>query len=221
MSRSRTSLASVVTFARRSALVAALALSAASASATFTEGTAQAATTPTTFLQEKQNKVRTLLQGPASADREKKIDAELASLIDYDEMAKASLGAGTKDDEYGNRKPEELKEFTDLLRQLVEKNYKKRLNDTLKYDIKYNGEEPKDGDVLVKTTAKDTSKPKDEPVTIDYRVRKKNGNYVVVDIVTEGSSMAHTYHKEFAKIIKNQGGFPAVIKRMKDKLAKS
>ncbi|MBI2390308.1 MAG: ABC transporter substrate-binding protein, partial [Deltaproteobacteria bacterium] len=58
------------------------------------------------------------------------------------------------------------------------------------------------------------------PVLIDYVVRKKGSGWIVVDLIPEGSSMARTYHKEFSKVIKKDG-WATLIKKMKDKLAKS
>lgn len=148
---------------------------------------------------------------------EKKIDGELKTLLDYDEMAKVALGP----DEITKHSKEEIAEFTGILRQLIEKNYKKRLKDTLNYQIIYKPEETlKNGDVMVKTEAKNLGDPKAAVVLIDYTVRKKDGAWIAVDIIPEGSSMAKTYHKEFSRIIKKDG-WATLIKKMKDKLAKT
>ncbi len=168
------------------------------------------------FLDCKVAKVRALLSAPPSADRDKKVDVELKLLVDYDDMAQVALGPV----EYGKHAKEELAEFTDILRQLVEKNYKKRLQDTLKYKIVTKSEEPKGADVLVKTEATNQSDPKAAVVQIDYVLRKKNGTWIAVDLIPEGSSMAKTYNKEFSKVIKKDG-WPTLIKKMKDKLAKT
>ncbi|MBI2396102.1 MAG: ABC transporter substrate-binding protein, partial [Deltaproteobacteria bacterium] len=129
---------------RRTVLLVALAIgsavSAGSAPAS-AQTSAPAAATASAFLDAKLKTVRALLSQPASPEREKKLDAELGTLVDYDDMAKVALG-----EEWGKRSKEEIAEFTGLLRQLIEKNYKKRLQDTLKYDIANKGEEPKGAD---------------------------------------------------------------------------
>lgn len=182
------------------------------------------ASTATGFLQAKHAKVRALLATPASPERDKKVDAELVQLLDYGEMAKVALGDGcTKTaecDQFKNRTKAELDEFTGLLRQLIEKNYKKRLDQTKSYEISYKGEEPKGTDTLVKTEAKNLKDKREAPVLIDYVVRKQGSGFIVVDLIPEGSSMAKTYNKEFIKVIK-KNGWPELIKKMKDKLAKS
>lgn len=168
------------------------------------------------FVDNKLKTLRALLATPASADRDKKIDAELNALLDYDDMAKTALG-----DEYGKHSKEELAEFTSILKQLIEKNYKKKLNETLKYDITNRGEEAKASDFTVKTEAKSKDDKKAAPVMVDYVVRKKGAAYIVVDIVIEDSPMvSRTYFKEFRSTIKKDG-WAGLIKKMKDKLAKS
>lgn len=169
-----------------------------------------------TFLKSKHEKVATILKSK-DADKDKKVDAELDALIDYDQMAKDSLG-----EEWANRSDEEKKQFEDLLKQLIQKNYKKRLNQTLDYAITYKGEDSKpNGDVIVHTEAQNVNDKREAPTQIDYVMRKDSaGKYTVVDLVPEGSSMIKTYRKEFGKVIKDKG-FPEVVKRMKDKLAKS
>jgi ABC-type transporter MlaC component len=174
------------------------------------------AATASSFVDSKLKTLRALLGTPPSADREKKLDAELTALLDYDDMAKTALG-----EEYGKRSKEEIAEFTTILRQLIEKNYKKKLQETLNYEINNKGEEPKASDALVKTEAKSVKDKKAAPVMIDYVVRKKGATFIVVDIVVEDSPMvSRTYRKEFASTIKKDG-WAGLIKKMKDKLAKS
>ena len=208
-----------------STLAATLAVGTAGAIVASPAPVAAASASPATaFLQGKHDKVRALLATPAGPERDKKVDAELTQLLDYGEMAKVALGEGctkTADcDQYKNRSKAELDEFTGLLRQLIEKNYKKRLDQTRDYQITYKGEETKGADTLVKTEAKNLKDKREAPVLIDYVVRKQGSGYIVVDLIPEGSSMAKTYNKEFIKVIK-KNGWSELIKKMKDKLAKS
>jgi phospholipid transport system substrate-binding protein len=200
---------------RRALLCLALAVPVGLASGTTATTAAAQTASASSFLDGKLNTVRTLLKTPASPDREKKLDAELATLVDYDEMAKVALGK-----EYGNRTKEEIAEFTGILKQLIEKNYKKRLQDTVNYEILNKGEESlPNGDTLVKTEAKNLKDKKASNIQIDYAVRKKGSGWITVDIIPEGSSMAKTYNKDFTKVIKKDG-WATLIKKMKDKLAK-
>lgn len=207
---------------RRTLLALALTLgTAALAVPASAESAAAPAANASSFVDGKLKTLRALLNTPASAEREKKLDAELNALLDYDDMAKTALGAGTATDEYSKRTKEELAEFTTILKQLIEKNYKKKLQETLNYDIVNKGEEAKGSDALVKTEAKSIKDKKAAPVLIDYVVRKKGASHIVVDIIVEDSPMvSRTYRKEFASTIKKDG-WAGLIKKMKDKLAKS
>ncbi|MGZ3423975.1 MAG: MlaC/ttg2D family ABC transporter substrate-binding protein [Polyangiales bacterium] len=204
---------------RRSLFAALLAVSAVSA-ATVVESASYAADgAATSFVQGKTDKLRQLLATPASAEREKKIDEELKGLIDFDLMAKSSLGYGTEHDYYTPRTKEEIADFTDVLKKLVEKNYKKNLNDTLNFDVSFVGEEAqKDGDVVVKSLAKSKTDPKKPANKIDYRLKKRDKGYVVVDLITEESPMVNTFRKDFRKKI-DKDGFPALMTQLKKKLA--
>ena len=175
---------------------------------------APAAATATSFLRAKHESIVALLKSNA-ADKDKKVDAELDAMVDYDQMAQDALGAN-----WAARKESEQKEFKDLLHQLIQKNYKKRLMSTLDYRIDYTGEDAKGTDAVVHTSAQNINDKREAPVQIDYVVRKRPSGFVVVDLVPETSSVIKTYNKEFTKLIKDKG-WDEVIKKMKDKLAKA
>jgi phospholipid transport system substrate-binding protein len=145
---------------------------------------------------------------------EKKAAAVFDELLDYDTMARESLGK-----EWEGRSDAEKKEFTELLTQLVRKSYEKNLKKTLNYEIEYVGESPKDAQIKVKTKAVNKANPREEPLEIDYSLAEVGGQWRVQDITTEGVSLVSSYRSQFIKIIKKDG-FPALIKKMKDKLAK-
>lgn len=146
-------------------------------------------------------------------DAQKKIDAIFDEMLDYSTLAQASLG-----DEWGKRSAAEQAEFTDLLKKLVRNAYQKNLKKILGYEVDYLGEDAADGATLVKTKTK-SKDARDEPVEINFKVAQKGGKFVVLDIVTEGVSLVGSYRSQFTKIIKKDG-FPPLIQKMKDKLAK-
>jgi phospholipid transport system substrate-binding protein len=199
---------------RRSVFSLLLATSAVAFVGAATVAHAESAPTATDFMKTKHAAVTKLLKTPKNDDRDKKVDGELKALVDYEEMAKSAVGTN-----WDGRSDVEKKEFTDLLKQLVEKNYKKQLDKTVDYDVTYKGEEPQGSDFLVKTEAKNPKDLREVPVTIDYLLRKKGSSFIVVDIIPEGSSTVRTYNKEITKIVKKDG-WQAVVNKMKDKLAK-
>lgn len=149
-----------------------------------------------------------------SADSKKKVAAIFDEMLDYQTIAESSLGS-----EWSARSDAEKKEFTDLLKQLVSKAYERNLKKTLGFSIEYVGEEGSGDSVTVKTKAKSKTDTRAEPIAIDFKLAKKDGKFRVADITTEGISLVSSYRSQFTKIIKKDG-FPALIQKMKDKLAK-
>jgi ABC-type transporter MlaC component len=175
--------------------------------------TVQAATgAATDFLRARHDVVIGLLRQPQSADRDKKIDGELNALIDYEEIAKASLGPT----EWDKRTDAERSKFMGLLKQILQNNYRKNLNQTLDFEISYTDETPVGSDFKVTTEAKNLKAPRDPVVTANYMLRKRGGLYIIVDVMPEGSSQARQFNKDFTKIIKNDG-WDKLIEKMTDK----
>lgn len=148
------------------------------------------------------------------AESQKKIGAIFDEMLDYSALAEASLGS-----EWAARSDAEKSQFSDLLKQLVRKAYERNLKNTLNFNIEYLGESESGGVKTVKTKAVSRTDARAEPVEIAYKLSEKDGALRVKDIVTEGVSLVSSYRSQFTKIIKKDG-FPALIKKMKDKLAK-
>jgi phospholipid transport system substrate-binding protein len=177
--------------------------------------TARAAESAQSFIQTRQNEVTALLHQGASSQRDKKISAVLDVMIDFRELAKRSLAGHW--DEFSDA---QRKDFTDVLRQLVQRNYERNIKNILDYKIEYLGEEGSEGDaVLVHTKASSKTDEREDPVTIDYRMAQAGEAWRVVDIITEGSSLVNNYKNQFHKVIQKDG-IDALLKRMKDRLAK-
>ncbi len=60
-----------------------------------------------------------------------------------------------------------------------------------------------EGDTIVRTQIRPPSGGRS--IGVDYRVRKIDGDYKVVDINVEGISMLHTHRVEFASVINRKG----------------
>ena len=148
------------------------------------------------------------------AASDKKVAALFDEMLDYGALAEGSLGT-----EWAPRSDAEKAQFSGLLKQLVQKAYKKNLRKTLGYGIEYLTEEAAGGAVIVKTRAKSLTKDGEEPIAIDFKMVQRGGTWKVVDIVTEGVSLVTSYRAQFTKVIKKDG-FPALITKMKDKIAK-
>ena len=168
----------------------------------------------TDVVKAKQTAMFELLKLPASPDNDKKLQGIFDEMLDYAGLAEASLGS-----EWAARSDAEKAQFSDLLKQLVRKAWEKNLRKTLAYDIEYVAEQSKDGAIYVKTKAKSKTDAREEPIEIEYKMVAKNGAQLVGDIVTEGVSLVSSYRSQFTKIVKKDG-FPTLIQKMKDKIAK-
>jgi phospholipid transport system substrate-binding protein len=136
-------------------------------------------------------------------------------MLDYDALAQASLGP-----EWGARSDAEKAEFTGVLKQLVQKAYERNLRKTLDFTIQYLGEDTANGATTCKTKAVSNKDSRAEPLEINYKMVQVGSSWKVQDIITDGMSLVSNWRTQFTKIIKKDG-FPALIKKMKDKLAKN
>ena len=168
----------------------------------------------TDTVKEKQTALFALLDVPKPD--QKKIGEIFDQMLDYPALAQASLGK-----EWGNLTEPQQKEFTDLLKQLVQQSYERNLKKTVAFEIVY-GEEQVLGDkaYLVTTKAKDKKNPKTDPIQIDFKLVDGGKGFKIVDIITEEVSLVDSYRSQFTKVIKKDG-YAALVTKMKDKIAKA
>jgi phospholipid transport system substrate-binding protein len=167
----------------------------------------------TDVVKAKQESLRDLLK-QSTPESQKKIAAIFDDVLDYEGLAQASLGA-----EWAARSDAEKAQFSELLKQLVRRAYERNLKKTLNFLIEYVGEETKGSAVIVKTKAISKTNAREEPIELNYKLVQKGGKWLTQDIITEGVSLVGSYRSQFTKIIKKDG-FPVLIQKMKDKLAK-
>lgn len=164
------------------------------------------------FMKARQTELSSIVRSGASSNP-KRLEAAFDTVLDYDALAQGALR-----DHWATRSEAERKEFQDVLKRLVQRAYRKNLDRTVTYEVSFEGTEKEPGDaVLVRTVAHSKTNQREEPVSIDYVLRKVDGTWRVQDIVTEGSSLVGNYRQQFNRIIKKDG-FPELIKKMKNKL---
>ena len=167
------------------------------------------------FVKKNQSALASLVAKGKSKNNDAKIQKIFDGMIDYEILAKDSLKSY-----WGERSEAERKAFQCVLKQLVQNAYRKNLNKTANYQVTYRGKSKAKKGFLVKTVAKSKTNPREEPLTIDYVVAKSGGEYLIVDIVTEGSSLVRNYQSQFRRIIKKKG-FEELLNRMKKKAKKN
>jgi phospholipid transport system substrate-binding protein len=134
-------------------------------------------------------------------------------MIDYDDLAKRSM-----EKHWDQLTPAQRKEFTGLLKQLVQRSYERNIKGILDWNVEYGAEEPASPGITVHSQATSKNNPRAEPVSIDYRILNESESYRVYDIVTEGSSLVNNYKNQFNRIMQKDG-YDALIRRMKAKIA--
>ncbi len=115
---------------------------------------------------------------------------------------------------------EQKNDFIKIYRDLNIKTWSKRFNEFEGKNFVFKGTTPSSskGQVFVNTEV-----PMDQgaPAKVLWRVREKNSNYKIVDIVIEGVSLAQASRSEYTSFIKNNpGGLNALIKDLNDRLSK-
>jgi phospholipid transport system substrate-binding protein len=108
--------------------------------------------------------------------------------------------------------PQQRDDFQRLFEEFVLKTYSYRLGG-------YSGETfniistraAGEKDALVRTRIERPSGP---PITADWRVRAKNDQFKIIDVMVEGVSMAVTQRSEFASVI-NRSGFNGLLEALR------
>lgn len=179
------------------------------------------------FVETTHAKLNGLLNQPASAAREAQITAEMDAAIDYDVLARRTFGdpcpTGVKTctNHWKDLTDAQKAESKDLLKKIVQKNYRKNLTKTQNFNVTFESATESGSDTRVRTLAKSKTEAREAPVTIDYIVAGTGGGYHIVDIVTESSSLAKNYYTQFHKMLTTDGqGYPYVVKKLNEKLAK-
>lgn len=186
----------------------------------FAQGGAQA------FLEAQHQKLASLLRQPASGARDSQVSAVLDRMVDYDELARRTFGQPCPDtvpsctNHWDGLTGAQKTEVTNLLHQLVSRNYQKNILKTLDYSIAYKGTQTQGGASRVQTEATSKSKPRDPPVEVDYILLGTADSYHVVDIITEESSLTKNYYDQFHRMLTHPDqGYPYLVKKLNDKIA--
>jgi phospholipid transport system substrate-binding protein len=140
--------------------------------------------------------------------RRQALKKSIGTIFDFNEMAKRSMGK-----HWNQRSAAEKKQFTELFASLLENSYANKIES-------YNNEkfvymkELVDGD-YAEVKSKVITVKRDE-FTLDYRLIKDNGKWMVYDVVIEGVSLVSNYRTQFNKIITSQG-YPELVKKLQSK----
>lgn len=163
-----------------------------------------------TAVQQSNTKVRTALStyfkatGAAHAKARNEARAAVGQLIDFDALARSTLGK-----HWNELTPQERTKYTEALRGAMEASYLARMMESKNSGVdpaqvknEIIGEEPQEGGrTLVKTKVISGT----DSAEIDYLIEKEPRGHRAVDVVTEGVSLADTYREQVSKLMAKKG----------------
>jgi phospholipid transport system substrate-binding protein len=144
------------------------------------------------------DRVIEILKQDALPQRKTALRAEFTRAFDVQTMAR--FAAGT----YWRRaEPAQRQEYLKLFGDYVAGLYANKFGDYAGQEFKVVGEHPSaDNDIAVESTIIQRGKP---PVKVDFRVRKSDGGYKIVDVYVEGISLLITKRDEFTTVLSREG----------------
>lgn len=140
--------------------------------------------------------------------RRQALKKAISAIFDYSEMAKRSLGK-----HWNVRTAAEKKQFTDLFATLLENSYAGKIESYNNEKIVYIKELVDVDHAEIKSKVVTASR---DEFTLDYRMLKQNGMWMVYDVVIEGVSLVSNYRSQFNKII-TANGYDKLVNKLQSK----
>ena len=138
-------------------------------------------------------------KGLNAADREKKFHAIFVESFDVPAIGRFVLGRYWR-----TASDAQKSEFLKLFEDMIVKTYNNRFTEYKGEQFVVTGSRA-DGDSAMVTT--NVTRPgSGQPVKVDWRVLKPQGQLKIVDVVIEGVSMSVTQQQEFGSVIQRNGG---------------
>jgi phospholipid transport system substrate-binding protein len=139
-----------------------------------------------------------------------KISAIIQNRFDFQEQSRLVLANA-----WAERSAEEKEHFISLFSTLQEHVYLNRLRDYSGETVQFTKQVTKKGKALVfSAIIKDQ-----EEIPIVYRMKKKEGTWLVYDVIIDGVSLVKNYRKQFASILEKES-YTDLISQMEEKVKK-
>jgi phospholipid transport system substrate-binding protein len=154
-----------------------------------------------------------LASASAKQERRKRLRDAIYPRFDFAEMARRSLGPAWR-----QASPADQQEFIRLFTQLLEQTYVTSIEAYKGEKISYGNEIREDDDyaeVDTKVFPKDA-----EPVNVDYKLHKVNGEWKAYDVIIANVSIVNNYRAQFSRVLA-QNSFGELLNRIRAKLAES
>ncbi len=133
------------------------------------------------------------------AQRKKEFRNLLVTSFDIKTIGRFALGRYWR-----TANPKQQKEYLGLFEDMIVDVYSRRFDEYKGQDVHViDVLEKTETDIIVNSEVVPDSGPK---FHVDWRVRYKNGQYRIIDIMVEGVSMALTHRSDFSAVIQRGGG---------------
>ncbi len=165
---------------------------------------------PLDIIQEGTNRVLRVLNAQQADTQARRQELRRISdeYFDFEEMARRSLG------QYWNRQPpRKQQEFVTLFSQFLYNTYIEKVEENRGANVTFT-EQQVQGDTA--TVASRAVVPQKPPVSIDYRLHRKDGKWSVYDVVIEGVSLVNNYRSQFASIL-SKDSFDKLLQQLREK----
>jgi len=167
---------------------------------------------PTDTLKETVDRIVQILAEPGLHDKPEQRRAEVRKIaegiFDYPDTARRALGP-----HWNARSPQEQEEFVKLFADLLDRAYISKIELYPGERVRYVGEIA-DGDEATVKTVIATKKSSEIPV--DYRLHRRDGRWLVYDVIIEGVSLVSNYRTQFNKIVQTES-YDALVQRLRAK----
>ena len=156
---------------------------------------------PKEQLEKSVNKILNILQSENYKGSEKKDKCHqlvlnvVNDMFDFREMAKSSLGKN-----WNNLSPEEQENFVGLFTNLIEQRYIGKIDSYNNQKVVYKKQRVKGNKAIIYTDIID----KDLEIPIDYRLKEKQGKWLIYDMKIENVSLIANYRRDFDSIIRKE-----------------
>jgi phospholipid transport system substrate-binding protein len=180
-----------------------------------TAGLANAAGDPAGFINELVDQALKALDNKqlTTEDRARQFRDLLDHDFDMTRIARFVLGRYWNDASEADRQ-----RFQKLFEEYVVRGYAQRFSDYSGEKVKITGSRPEsETSTLVQSQIIRTDGA--PPAKVDWRVRKDDHGFKIVDVDVEGVSMVLTQREEFSSVIQRSGGLAGLNKTLEEKLA--
>jgi len=147
-----------------------------------------------------------------STPRPAAVRAALEGVVDFDEVARRTLGP-----HWQARTEAERVEFVTLVKDVMASSYLATLRTHLGPSMRLVGES-EDGRFASVVTR--MQRPQGPPWPVEYRMHQRDGRWLIFDVRVDGVSLVAAYRRQFNGIV-HASSYPALVQRLREYLAQT